>query len=240
MGKKFDIHTGGIEHIPVHHTNEIAQGYGAFGQHTANYWLHNAWLMGKGGEKMSKSLGNFVTVQDLVKKGYDPLSLRYLILTSHYRKGLNFSFESLDSAQTALKKLRSQVAAARRQTERTALSSEKEKKRQGYSQRFQDAMSDDLNAPQALAVLWEALKSNIPSEDKYDLAISFDEVFGLKLTQIEQVKQVGKKAKKLVKEREDFRKKGKFGEADKIRKKIEEMGYLVEDTSEGPKVRKIN
>ena len=104
LGDQFDIHTGGKEHIPVHHTNEIAQGFGAFGRQTANYWLHNEWLT-IDGEKVSKSLGNSVLATDLVEKGYNPLSLRYLILNSHYRAGLNFTYESLKGAQTALERL---------------------------------------------------------------------------------------------------------------------------------------
>jgi cysteinyl-tRNA synthetase len=247
LGRKFDIHTGGIEHIPVHHTNEIAQGYAAFGSQTANYWLHNAWLISKGGEKMSKSLGNFVTVQDLAKKGYDPLSLRYLILTSHYRKGLNFSFQSLESAQSALNNLREHVRAVRGQTQRTVLSDEKRKKVEEYSRRFQQSVSDDLNIPQALATLWEALKSNIPSEDKYDLAISFDEVFGLDLARVESLPkqssgelEIEEGVKALVEEREKLRKLGKFEEADEIRKKIESKKYIIEDTPKGPRVKKGN
>jgi cysteinyl-tRNA synthetase len=100
LGDKFDIHTGGKEHIPVHHTNEIAQGFGAFGASTANYWIHNAHLR-LYGKKMSKSLGNVITVQDVIKKGIDPLALRYLFLNSHYRKGMNFGWEALESASNA-------------------------------------------------------------------------------------------------------------------------------------------
>lgn len=114
LGERFDIHTGGKEHIPVHHTNEIAQAYGAFGHKTVNYWLHNDWLTLKG-EKISKSLGNMITVQDLVEKGYDPLALRYLILTSNYRTGLDFTWESLEAAQTALRNLRDLMAGLRNQ-----------------------------------------------------------------------------------------------------------------------------
>jgi cysteinyl-tRNA synthetase len=172
LGNNFDIHTGGIEHIAVHHTNEIAQGFAAFGKQTANYWLHNGWLMGKGGEKMSKSLGNFVTAQELVEKGYDPIAMRYLILTSHYKKGLNFSYESLDSAQNALENLRNLVASLKSQSDRTILSAEKESKADDFREKFIAALSDDINVPQALAVVWDMLKSNIPTGDKYDLAMS--------------------------------------------------------------------
>src|SRR4030042_3902142 len=121
LGEKFDIHTGGKEHIPVHHTNEIAQGFGAFGHQTANFWLHNEWLTLKG-EKMSKSLGNMITVADIKEKGIDPLALRYLILNSNYRKGMDFTWEALSGAQTALNNLRDQVVAVRIQNGTTILS----------------------------------------------------------------------------------------------------------------------
>lgn len=228
LGKKFDIHTGGIDHIGVHHTNEIAQSFGAFSDTTANYWLHNSWLTGGKGEKMSKSLGNFVTAQDLVKKSYDPLAMRYLILTSHYRKGLSFSWEALGSAQKGLNNLREQVASLKNQKQRTTLSVEKDEKRQEYQERFKVALNNDLNTPQALAVVWEMIKSNIPSTDKYDMAMSFDEVLGLKLDKEKIAKQT-KKISGLLKEREELRKKGEYEKADEIRDKLVDLGYDVED-----------
>lgn len=231
LGNNFDIHTGGVEHIPVHHTNEIAQGFAAFGKQTANYWLHNGWLTGKGGEKMSKSLGNFVTAQELVEKGYDPLAMRYLILTSHYKKGLNFSWESLDSAQNALNNLKNIVSGLNGQKARSLLSSEKENKIEEYRNRFMAALSDDINVPQGLAVLWEVLKSNIPSTDKYDLAMSFDEVLGFNLSGVLSTKpQIPDKIKTLISKREDLRREKRFDEADVIRKQIEEEGFEVKDS----------
>jgi cysteinyl-tRNA synthetase len=230
LGNNFDIHTGGIDHIPVHHTNEIAQGFAAFGKQTANYWLHNGMLTGKGGEKMSKSLGNFVTAQELVEKGYDPLAMRYLILTSHYKKGLNFSFESLDSAVNALNNLRSLVSGLKSEDGRNTLSSEKENKINEYREKFVAALADDINIPQALAVLWEMLKSNIPSADKYDLALSFDEVFGLKLNEVQKLNiEIPENIKILMEKREELRREKKFEEADKVRKQIEEAGYQIKD-----------
>jgi cysteinyl-tRNA synthetase len=230
LGNNFDIHTGGVDHIPVHHTNEIAQGFAAFGKQTANYWLHNGMLGGKGGEKMSKSLGNFVTAQELVEKGYDPIAMRYLILTSHYKKGLNFSWEALDSAEAALGGLRTLVAGLK-SANRTTLSAEKEKKVDEYREKFISALSDDINVPQALATVWEMLKSNIPSGDKYDLAMSFDEVLGLNLTKAPAAKEIPGEIMELMKKREELRREKKFDEADKIRKQIEEAGYEVNDPS---------
>lgn len=230
LGNEFDIHTGGMEHIMVHHTNEIAQGFAAFGKKTANYWIHNAHLLGKGGVKMSKSLGNFITVQELIQKGYDPISLRYLFLTSHYRKGLNFSFESLDGAVTALTRLREIVTSLKSEKERNVLSEEKLSKVEDYRNRFGEAMGDDLNTPQALAVVWEVAKSNIPSSDKYDLIMSFDEVLGLKLNEEKKEETTTPdNIKVLIIKRDSLRAEGKFEEADKIRKEIEELGYSVQD-----------
>jgi len=232
LGENFDIHTGGIEHISVHHTNEIAQGFAAFGKQTANYWLHNAWLKGEKGEKMSKSLGNYVTTQDLVKKGYDPISLRYLILTSHYRKGLRFSWQALDSSQKALMSLRDLVSSARDQGERNVLSDEKLEKINKYRADFISALENDLNVPQALAVLWEMLKSNIPGGDKYDLALSFDEVLGLGLDRIVNVKNsIPKNIAVLISKRNRLRGERKFDEADKIREELVKMGYDINDAS---------
>jgi cysteinyl-tRNA synthetase len=187
--------------------------------------------MGKGGEKMSKSLGNFVTAQELVEKGYDPIAMRYLILTSHYKKGLNFSYESLDSAQNALENLRNLVASLKSQSDRTILSAEKESKADDFREKFIAALSDDINVPQALAVVWDMLKSNIPTGDKYDLAMSFDEVLGLKLGQIPNSKsEVPNNIKILMDQRQKLRGEGKYEEADKIRKQIEEEGFKVKDS----------
>jgi cysteinyl-tRNA synthetase len=237
LGDIFDIHTGGIEHIAVHHTNEIAQGFGAFGHSTAKFWLHNAWLTGVGGEKMSKSLGNYITVQDLVDKGYDPLSLRYLILTSNYRKGLNFSWKALSGAQATLNNLKDNLVAMKKRS-RSSLSEEKRQKIDLYRDKFVKAMSDDINSPQALAVLWEVVKSNIPSEDKYDLVLSFDEVLGLGLSKAEKIKlDIPQEVKKLLDERDKLRLRGEFNNADKLRKDIEAKGFIIEDNSEGSVVK---
>lgn len=239
LGNNFDIHTGGIDHIPVHHTNEIAQGYAAFGRHTANYWLHNALLTGKEGEKMSKSLGNFITVQDLVNKGYDPLALRYLIYTSHYRKGLRFSFEALSDAQNSLANLRELVFSLKSET-RTVLSAEKQEIIDEIRREFISSLSDDLNVPKAMATLWKAVKSNIPSEDKYDLVVSFDEVLGLRLSQVVDLQvSIPEEVGKLVAEREELRKMGEFAKADEIRSLVEKKGFIIEDTTQGPRVKPI-
>lgn len=232
LGENFDIHTGGIEHIAVHHTNEIAQGYAAFGKQTANYWLHNGWLTGESGEKMSKSLGNYVTAQELVDKGYDPLSMRYLILNSHYKKGSRFSFEALDGAQNALFNMRQLVSSFKNRAERLVLSNEKDQKISDYRKKFMEEMGDDLNVPKALATTWEVIKSNIPSKDKYDLVMNFDEVLGLNLnktSESQKSRTPDEKIKFLIEKREHLRSEKKYMEADEIRDEIEKLGFAVSD-----------
>jgi cysteinyl-tRNA synthetase len=234
LGERFDIHTGGKEHIPIHHTNEVAQGFGAYGHQTANYWLHNEWFT-IDNNKISKSLGNTITVQDLVKRGLDPMVLKYLIFNSHYRQGMNFSDESFKQAENALKNLRS-IMTGLKTSSRTTLSSEKNNKVDQFQTRFIDALADDLNISKALAILWEMLKSNIPSEDKYDLALSFDEVFGLGLGETKIEAETPEEVGNLIKERDEARKNKDFTKSDELRKNIEELGYLVKDTPEGTKV----
>ena len=233
LGERFDIHTGGKEHKPVHHTNEIAQAYGAFRHQTANYWMHNDWLVFDG-EKMSKSLGNNVLVTDLVEKGFSPMALRYLILTSHYRKGINFTWSSIAGAQSAYDKLTQFVRSAK--GERKELSQEKLKKLDGYRQRFMQAVNEDMGWPAALAVMWEVIKSNIPDYDKMDQILDWDQILGLGLSEIGE-ETVPEEVKALGQEREQLRRAGKYVEADGARMKIEHLGWTVEDTKMGPKFK---
>jgi len=236
LGNQFDIHTGGIEHIPVHHTNEIAQGYGAFGAQTANYWLHNGHLL-IDDQKMSKSKGNMFTVQDLEAKGIDPLALRYLILNSHYKKGMNFTFAALESAANSLQNLRSIVLDLKtpHADERTRLSEDKLKIIDDFRERFTAALDSDLNVSQALAVLWEAVKSNIPSPDKLDLALLFDEVLGLKLAESHS-QPIPSDIQALAAQRDQLRQAGDYQVADRLRQDLESRGFSVQDTPQGAKV----
>ncbi len=180
LGEQIDIHTGGEDHLSIHHPNEIAQSEGATGKKPfSKFWVHYAFLM-VDGTKMSKSLGNFYTISDIIEKGFDPIALRYLFLGAHYKKPMNFTWMSLESASKGLKKLKS-IIYNLKSSSRNTLSTEKNNKIEEYRLKFGDAINDDLNTGKAMAVLFEMLKSNIPSEDKYDLAISFDEVLGLGL-----------------------------------------------------------
>jgi cysteinyl-tRNA synthetase len=192
------------------------------------------------GKKMSKSLGNFFTINDVVNKGFEPMDLRYLMLNSQYRETLNFTWDSLKAAENGLLKLKSQISDLRSGDDRTTLSPEKETKIEDFRNGFKAALVDDLNTPKALAVMWEMLKSNIPSGDKYDLAMSFDEVLGLRLAQIPNSKfQIPNEIKKLVEEREKLRKEEKFKEADEVRDKIEKLGFRIEDSETGPAVKPV-
>ena len=229
LGETFDIHTGGIEHIGVHHTNEIAQGFGAFGHNTANYWMHNAWLTLKDG-KMSKSLGNVYTIQDLVKMGYDQLAFRYLTLTSHYRNGLVFSLDSLKSSQTALNKLRGLL---------------KEIKSGGqidsnYKNEFIELLSNDLSMSETLALVWKLVKDeNIKDEDKKATILDFDKVLGLELDREVVEEKIPNEILKLMEERQKARDSKNWAESDRLREIIKNKGYLVEDLGNTCKIRPI-
>lgn len=186
LGEQIDIHTGGEDHLSIHHPNEIAQSEGATGKKPfSKFWMHYAFLT-VDGTKMSKSLGNFYTLGDVLNKQIDPIALRYLFLGAHYKKPMNFTWQSLESAAKGLENLKLKIKnlgpkAVTLFSSRNTLSVEKDSKMGEYGENFKRAINDDLNTSKAMAVLFEMLKSNIPSEDKYDLAISFDEVLGLGL-----------------------------------------------------------
>lgn len=222
LGESFDIHTGGIDHINIHHSNEIAQAEAVTGKPFVKYWIHHAFLIVEG-QKMSKSLGNIYTVQDVIDKGFDPVALRYLYLQTHYRQEMNFTWEALEGAQTALNKLKKHYVESK--------SSETE---DSLPDGFMDAVNDDLNMPKALSIVWE----NIDSISKGSLE-KIDEVLGLDLANYtEEEIVIPDEVKKLADKRETLRKSGNFEEADKIRQEIEDKGYKVEDTKSSPRIRK--
>lgn len=233
LGDQFDIHVGGEDLRSTHHPNEIAQSEGATGKRPfVTTWVHGAFLLVDGG-RMGKSLGNAYTVADIVAKGFAPLSLRYFYMGGHYRRQINFTWEALTSAQTALTKLREAYrGASSDQTERTALSQEKLAKLEEYQNDFQSALENDLNMPEALATVWEVVKSNIPNYDKVDLLREFDTVLGLDLGKNQNVKTdetIPEQVEKLIEQREAVRKMRNYSEADKIRLDIEKLGYRLED-----------
>jgi len=234
LGDSFDIHTGGIDHIPVHHPNEIAQSEAATGKPFAKYWLHYSFL-NVDGVKMSKSLNNFYRVEDIIEKGFSPLALRYFFLTAHYRTTQNFTWSAIASAQAAYDKLVEFVRNTQKtdSDRRETLSKEKLKKLDQYRDRFNEAIGNDLNFPQALAVVWEMIKSNLPDRDKLELLLDWDQILGLSLEKINQV-ELPEAVAQLAMDREVLRKEGKFVEADELRMQMEKLGYTIKDTAHGP------
>ncbi|MEK7091340.1 MAG: cysteine--tRNA ligase, partial [Patescibacteria group bacterium] len=244
LGESFDIHTGGEDHIPVHHTNEIAQSEAATGKPFVRYWMHSAFLM-VDGQKMSKSLGNMYRVEDVAEKGFDPMALRYLYLTAHYRTPLSFTWSSLAAAQSAYDKLCQFVQGSRLtpsrfaskvQGSRRELSKEKLKKIDQFRVRFLEAVNNDLNFPQGLAMVWGMVKSNIPDYDKLEMLLDWDQILGLGLANVQKGIKVPEEIAKLAGERESLRKAGKFVEADKVRMQIEALGFTIKDTAMGPAI----
>ena len=240
LGERFDIHIGGEDLRSTHHPNEIAQSEGATEKKPfVKYWIHGAFLL-VDGKRMGKSVGNAYNLHDIEEKKFNSLDLRYFYLTGHYRKQINFTREALNSAKTALLKLRELLKGYKKEDRRTTLSQEKLDKTNQFRIQFDKAISDDLNMPQALSTIWEVVKSNIPDYDKYDLVESFDEVLGLNLNKISDTEySVSSEAKELVNQRVKLREMGKFDEADEIRKEIEKLGYRIEDTDKGPKIKLV-
>lgn len=240
LGESFDIHTGGIDLRETHHPNEIAQAEAATGKQFVKYWLHGAFIL-VNGERMSKSKGNLYTVYDLEKQNYDALALRYLYLQTHYRQEMNFTFDSLDAAQNAYKKLIVEVSKWDDDSENsgtvpTSIFDELEK-------RFNDALNEDLNTPQALAVMWELIKSDYPKAQKMQSLFKMDKALGLNIESMSRQLRnaqgiVPGHIQQLVEERQHFRKLKKFNAADQVRAKVEKLGYLIEDTKKGAKVTK--
>ncbi len=237
LGEKFDIHTGGVDHIPVHHTNEIAQSQGALKKDVVNYWLHNEHVL-VDNKKMSKSLQNFYTLHDIENKNFNPLTFRYLLLTSHYRSKFNFTWESLEAAQKSLDTLREHMILLKSTDNKKT-----DKKRiLEYKKKFLEFINDDLNIPYAVSLTWKLIReeNKINNSDKRKLIINFDKIFGLKLKDVKDLKsKIPKEAEKLINEREEARKKKDWKKADEIRGKLKEMNILIEDTKSGVKWRLI-
>ncbi|OGL95948.1 cysteine--tRNA ligase [Candidatus Uhrbacteria bacterium RIFOXYB12_FULL_58_10] len=231
LGVPFDIHTGGIDLIPVHHENEIAQTLGADGVPEANLWMHSEFVTFDGG-KMSKSLGTVFTVQDLVDRGYDPLAYRYFVLGGHYRSKINFTWEALDAAQNALNKLHE----ATRAWPRPADTGDPD-----YLERFLAAINDDFNTPEALAILWNLVNDEtVPLEVKGATILRFDQIFGLQIDRyLGKLIEVPDDILELGARREAARVAKDWTESDRLRDEIAIRGFAVEDTADGPKFRLV-
>ncbi len=229
LGIPFDIHCGGIDHIPVHHTNEIAQAEAAYGKQMARFWMHGEFI-NLGGEKMSKSEGNIITIKALKDEGFSALDYRYLCLGAHYKSKMNFSFDALSGAKAGLRSLKEKAISLRCDIGK--------KPKNIFMDEFLESINDDLDTPRALAITWKMMRSKMSTEEKYATLLRFDEVFGLRLGEVE-IEKIPYKVKEMVQKREQQRKDKLFDDADKTRAEIEEMGYYVEDTPKGVKIKKI-
>jgi len=227
LGKQFDIHTGGIDHIPIHHTNEIAQSESAFGKKPwVRYWLHGNFLVNKEGSKVSKSTGGLYTLTELKEKGFEPMVYRYFCLGTHYRKKLVFSFENLQNAKNSYARLKNLINETK----------DDSKINEGYLKEFHKAINDDLNMPKALQVLWKLVRDK-NAQGKIGTIRKMEEVTSLNLLKKEELK-IPQEVKQLLEEREKARKQKNWKKADKIREKIYKLGYIVEDDKEGTKIKK--
>ncbi len=227
LGDFFDIHCGGEDHIPVHHTNEIAQSQACYGTNLANYWMHGYFLQLEA-EKMSKSSGKFLRIQTLIDRGIDPLAYRYFCLTAHYRAKLSFSWEGLDGASKSLERLRNAVyewGAAGKADD-------------GYIEKFMEQINDDLNMPRALAVTWDLARSELDAATKKATILFFDRILGLRLEQWQPVQEsIPADILALVQLRQDARREKRWADADALRQQVGEAGYEIEDTPQGARVR---
>jgi len=233
LGEQFDIHTGGIDLVPTHHENEIAQSKGANGKIPAKFWMHCEFLLINGG-KMSKSLGNTYLVQDLIDRGYEALAYKMLCFTSHYRNKLNFTWEALENSQNGLNRLREGYQKHANGTEEID-----DKKIEEYKNKFLTAINDDLNIPVAMSVVWEVIKNPIKSKKIAELLIDFDKILGIDIDKIVEKIEIPEEIKILLEERNFARQNKNWALSDELRDKLKEKGYLVKDSKEGTTIEKI-
>lgn len=232
LGNKIDLHLGGVDLIFPHHENEIAQSEAKTGEKPfVKYWIHGAHIL-VDGKKMSKSLRNFFTLDELKKQEFDPLALRYLYLQTHYRQEMNFTFEALEGAQNALNKLREEVSGWDKPLVGCAQ----------FEEEFLQAINDDLNMPKALAVVWELVKSDYPTSAKAETLFKFDKVLGLKLSEVEKRlknEDIPQEVLSLIKERDTLRKEKRFHLADQLRNRVKKLGYDVEDKQGKTEIKRV-
>lgn len=239
LGEEFDIHTGGVDHIPTHHENEIAQSKGAFGKIPAKVWMHVEFLQVDGG-KMSKSLENVYTISQLQEKGIEPLAFKLLCYTAHYRTKLNFTFDGASSSQKALNRLRESYIKHRNGNEEISA-----EEINAYKEKFLDAINDDLNIPLAMSIIWEIARNEKKSKKLADLLDDFDKVLALDLCNSEKyIKEqenieIPEEVLELVKKRKKAREEKDWDLSDELRDKIKGKGYVVKDTKKGMAIEKM-
>lgn len=233
LGEEFDIHTGGIDHIPTHHENEIAQSKGRCGKIPAKIWMHCNFLTVDGG-KMSKSLGNIYTIETLKEKGIDPIAYKLFCYSSHYRNNLNFTFEGVESANVSLMRLKKGFKnhlEGTEDVEKDVISSLEEK--------FHSNINDDLNMTGAMSAVWEAVRYPIKSKQIAELLLKFDEVLGLRIDQKQEELEIPEEIQKLIEDRKKAREEKNWKLSDEIRDIIKQKGYIIKDTKDGVTLEKV-
>jgi cysteinyl-tRNA synthetase len=234
LGETFDIHTGGIDHIAIHHNNEIAQSESVTGKPLANYWMHNEHI-NVDNKKMAKSGESFIILNDIKDKGYSPIAYRLLLLMAHYRTQMSFSYESLSGAQNALNGIYKSLSSATKVGEISL----------NHAEQFVSALSDDLDTPKGVSILFEVINSKLSADDKYATALYFDQFLGINIeNEINNLKNetpvdIPISVANLVQEREFARNKKDFERADLLRDEISKLGFSIEDKEGGPLVRKL-
>jgi len=237
LGDLFDIHTGGVDHIPIHHENEIAQSEALLGKPAVNYWVHGEFLLVDNG-KMSKSLGNTYTLDDLTAKGFDPLAFRYFCLNAIYRNKLNFTWDALQSAQTALDRLYEGVL-----THKNGADEIEPGVAEAFMKEFEEAINDDLNIPKAMSTIWNIIRNPKKSKELFQLLIEMDKILGLDIDKADKknadADPITEEIRKLIEERQKARKERNWTLADKIRDELKVMGIVLEDTPDGVKWKRV-
>ncbi len=238
LGEQFDIHTGGIDLIPTHHENEIAQSKGVCGKIPANYWIHGEYLLINGG-KMSKSLGNVYLLKDIKEKGYDPLVYKLLCYTSSYRNKLNFTWEGIEASSKSLERLRNGYQANKNGTD--TLTEEDKKELERLENEFHKAINDDMNMPLAMSFVWEVIKYPKKAPEIAELLLKFDTVLGINIDKEETNKEIEipEDVLQLVEERKQARQEKNWAESDRLRDLIKEKGYEVKDTKDGMEISEL-
>lgn len=240
LGEPFDIHTGGIDHIPVHHTNEIAQNEALYGHKTVNYWIHSAHII-VDGKKMSKSLGNAYQLNDLMKRNLDPLLFRYFVISASYRQTINFTWQAIENSKKSYDGLINKIAAIKKSATKID-----NKYSEEYIKKFTDSINNDLNTSGGLSFLQELLKDEkIVPEEKIATIEKMDSVLGLSLLKradniISENVDIPVEVLNIVKERDIARKNKDWAMSDDLRNKIKDLGYEIKDTENGPEIKKIN
>jgi len=235
LGEQLDIHCGGIDHIDIHHTNEIAQSEAATGRKFFNFWMHGAFLNIQGGKKMAKSEENFLTLENaLTKRGIPPLAYRFAAFLTHYRKPMEYSDESIQAAKNGLEHLCNQVREVARGSEAPSGGPDPT-----FREKFLEAVNDDLNMPRAMAVIQEMLKSDIPGTEKHATILDFDRVLGLGLDRVDKPQELPAEVQKLAEARRKAREAKNWAESDRLRDAIQVLGYTVKDTRDGMKLLKL-